>query len=307
MSENILIKQQTFISNVCRNFFNHSHTLNLWSCTYYANWKRTLLKMTWFLPKICILILHALYTNATDDIIVDISNGPIKGEIRTNELTGTRYTAFHAIPYAKPPLSELRFKPPERLAERWNNPYDASNSSNTPICPQLREGNFMNLQDDQLNEDCLYLSVYSPIHIRTIISEFLPVLVWIHGGTFDRGTGMYPYHGPERFIEGDDIIMVSINYRVGILGFLSLETPEIPGNMGLLDQVMALRWVQENIQAFGGDPSKVTIMGESAGSWSSYYHLFSPSSQGLFHRIIAQSGTPMSPAYHEYTGEMASR
>ena len=267
---------------------------------------------------ICICSILALKSNASTDhtVIVSISNGPIKGEVRNNTLTATNYWAFHAIPYAKPPVSQLRFKPPEKFTERWddNNPYDASNSTKTPICPQLAKGNFMNIPEDQFNEDCLYLSVYGPSFTKLagslpVRGASLPVLVWIHGGSFDRGTGMFPYHGPERFIGGDDIIMVSINYRVGILGFLSLGTQEIPGNMGLHDQVMALRWIQENIHAFGGDSNTVTIMGESAGSWSGYYHLFSPASkrEKLFHRIIAQSGTPMSPAYHEYPGEMAER
>ena len=256
----------------------------------------------------CLLSLSTINTEARDEEIVITSNGPIKGEVRRNGLHPyNKYRAFHAIPYAKPPIAELRFKPPEPFTGQWDesNPYDATDSSKTPICPQLAHKNFMHIPEDQLDEDCLHLSVYSPTNVT--IRSALPVLVWIHGGSFDRGTGMFPYHGPDRFIEGDDIVMVSINYRVGILGFLSLGIPEIPGNMGLLDQTMALRWVQENIRSFGGDPEAVTIMGESAGSWSSYYHLFSPPSKGLFHRIIAQSGTPMSPAYHEYPGDMASR
>ena len=256
--------------------------------------------------KLCLLLLFIFKVKATSEDIVTIANGQVQGKITTNELTGKEYRAFHAIPYANPPISNLRFKPPEPFVDKWSDKYDASNSSRAPICPQLAEGNFMNIGEDQLDEDCLYLSVYAPK--KDAFNSSLPVLVWIHGGSFDRGIGMFPFHGPERFIQGDDdMIMVSINYRVGILGFLSLGIPDVPGNMGLHDQVMALQWVQKNIKAFGGDPNTVTIMGESAGSWSAYYHLFSPLSKGLFHRIIAQSGTPMSPAYHEYPGEMAAR
>lgn len=258
-----------------------------------------------FIVKLCFSLLFVFNTKVASEEIVTISNGQIRGEVRKNDLTGNEYRAFHAIPYANPPTSQLRFRPPEPFVEKWKKTYDASNSSRAPICPQLAEGNFMNIDEDQLNEDCLYLSVYGPK--KDTFSKPLPVLVWIHGGSFDRGIGMFPFHGPERFMDGDDIIMVSINYRVGILGFLSLGIPDVPGNMGLHDQVMALRWVQENIASFGGDPDTVTIMGESAGSWSAYYHLFSPLSEGLFHRIIAQSGTPMSPAYHEYLGDMAAR
>ena len=101
--------------------------------------------------------------------------------------------------------------------------------------------------------------------------------------------------------------MVSINYRLGMLGFLSLADTNLAGNMGLLDQVMALKWVQTNIKEFGGDPDRVTIMGESAGSWSAFYHMISPLSKGLFQQVIGQSGTFMSPAWKEYTEDEAVR
>ena len=101
--------------------------------------------------------------------------------------------------------------------------------------------------------------------------------------------------------------MVSINYRLGLLGFLSLATEELSGNMGLLDQVMALQWVQDNIRVFGGDPHQVTIMGESAGSSAVTYHIISPLSQGLFQQAIGQSCTAVSPSWHEYTEEQAER
>ena len=101
--------------------------------------------------------------------------------------------------------------------------------------------------------------------------------------------------------------MVSINYRLGSLGFLSLANDVVPGNFGLLDQVLALEWVQRNSKEFGGDPNKVTIMGESAGSWSVHYHMLSPLSTNLFHQVIGQSGTSVSPGWREYTEEEASR
>ena len=101
--------------------------------------------------------------------------------------------------------------------------------------------------------------------------------------------------------------MVSINYRLGMLGFLSLADTNLPGNMGLLDQVMALKWIQTNIKEFGGDPDRVTIMGESAGSWSAFYHMMSPLSKGLFQQVIGQSGTVMSPNWMEYTEDEAVR
>ena len=101
--------------------------------------------------------------------------------------------------------------------------------------------------------------------------------------------------------------MVSINYRLGMLGFLSLADANLAGNMGLLDQVMALKWVQNNVREFGGNPDRVTIMGESAGSWSVFYHMMSPLSKGLFQQVIGQSGTVMSPAWKEYNENEALR
>ena len=108
-------------------------------------------------------------------------------------------------------------------------------------------------------------------------------------------------------MKGNDIVMVSMNYRLGLLGFLSLGNSEVAGNMGLLDQVMALKWVKDNIKAFVGNPNMITITGQSVGSWSVMYHMLSPLSKGLFHRVIAQSGTPTSFAYHEYTVGEAKR
>ena len=101
--------------------------------------------------------------------------------------------------------------------------------------------------------------------------------------------------------------MVGINYRLGALGFLSLAVDGLPGNMGLLDQVMALQWINENIEKFGGDPNRITIMGESAGSWSVFYHMMSPYSTGLFQNVIGQSGTVTSPSKKEYSADEAHR
>lgn len=140
-------------------------------------------------------------------------------------------------------------------------------------------------------EDCLTLNVYSPLPARR---KPLPVMVFIHGGGFRDGSGSPLIYGPEYLVK-HDIILVTFNYRLEILGFLSLGLKEAPGNAGLKDQVAALRWVRENINAFGGDPQDVTLFGESAGSASVGYHLVSPMSKGLFHKAIMQSGSPISP------------
>ena len=138
----------------------------------------------------------------------------------------------------------------------------------------------MSVQD----EDCLYLNVHVP---EGSGEDPLPVMVWIYGGAFNSGAGFW--YGPGYFMS-HNIIVVTFNYRLGPLGFLSFANDESPGNAGLWDQLAALRWVQTNIAAFGGDPGRVTLAGESAGSFSATYHMLSDHSAGLFHRVIAQSG-----------------
>ncbi|CAH0749938.1 unnamed protein product [Diatraea saccharalis] len=136
------------------------------------------------------------------------------------------------------------------------------------------------------NEDCLFLNVYT----RTLLpTAKLPVIVFIHGGAFMSGSGNDDILGP-RFLLQHDVILVTFNYRLDVLGFLCLDIPEVPGNAGLKDQVAALSWIQNNIEQFGGDASNITLGGESAGSSSVTYHLLSPTSKGLFHKAIAQSG-----------------
>lgn len=138
------------------------------------------------------------------------------------------------------------------------------------------------------SEDCLYLNIHTP-QISTPNLK-LPVMAYIHGGGFTYGSGNVESVGPD-FLVPRGVILVTINYRLGALGFLSLQTPECPGNNGLKDQNLALRWIQKNISAFGGNPDNVTLFGESAGSVSVHYHLLSKLSRGLFHRAITQSGT----------------
>ncbi|XP_013190632.1 esterase E4 [Amyelois transitella] len=145
------------------------------------------------------------------------------------------------------------------------------------------------------NEDCLYLNVYTP-ELPSKVSSPRPVMVYIHGGGFAQGNGtdhdQVNLHG--NFVERG-IVVVSLNYRLGVLGFLSLDLKEASGNMGLKDQCLALKWVKKNINKFGGNPNDVTIYGISAGAASVEYQMVSPMSRGLFHKAIAQSGSSMSP------------
>lgn len=140
------------------------------------------------------------------------------------------------------------------------------------------------------SEDCLYLNVYTPSLEPT---KPLPVMFWIHGGGFSSGSGNSHIYGPD-FLVNQNVVLVTINYRLEALGFLCLDTEDVPGNAGMKDQVAGLRWVQKNIQHFGGDANNVTIFGESAGGASVAYHLVSPMTKGLFKRAILQSGQNLS-------------
>lgn len=142
------------------------------------------------------------------------------------------------------------------------------------------------------SEDCLYLNVYVPVRETTggLRTPPMPVIFWIHGGAFQFGSGMV---NKAKFLMDRDVVLVTINYRLGPLGFLSTEDEIVPGNMGLKDQSMALRWVSENIEWFGGDPKKITLAGLSAGGASVHYHYLSPMSAGLFQGGLSLSGTAL--------------
>lgn len=140
------------------------------------------------------------------------------------------------------------------------------------------------------SEDCLYLNVYTPPRIKYDDEEsLLPVMVFFHGGGWQCGAGIRAFYGPEFLLE-HDVVLVSGNFRVGPLGFLSTGTDDCPGNNGLKDQLEILRWIKKNIRRFGGNPDSVTVFGESAGGATGTYLMMSPLSKGLFHRVISQSG-----------------
>jgi carboxylesterase type B len=257
---------------------------------------------------------------------VTIEQGKLRGSTGTN-LRGETFLKFQGIPYAKPPLGELRFKvtlspigkcvfkfilqspqPPEK----WTGVFDASKEGDVCYCRDLFRPEIISG-----SENCLVLNVYT----KTIPDEkkknLRPVLFWIHGGGFVFGSGTEELYAPDYLIT-EDVVVVTINYRLGILGefvlilnemqkiiichnlvlgFLRMEDPSlgVPGNAGMKDMVMALKWVQKNIDKFGGDPNNVTIFGESAGGASIHLLLLSPMSKGLFHKAIAQSGCAVNP------------
>ena len=208
---------------------------------------------------------------------------------------------FLGIPYAAPPVGSLRWRPPRPPAP-WHGVRSAT--SLPPACPQLANSNGPRSE----NEDCLYLSVYTPTDAHAGRGHrgrrALPVLFWIHGGGLTTGTGNQ--HDGTLMATTNNIIVVSINYRLGVFGFLALPSlsaearDHASGDYGLLDQEAALRWTHRNIAAFGGDPNNVTIAGESAGGYSVCSLLTSPPVRGLFSRAVMESGsctsTPLAAA-----------
>ncbi|XP_070551765.1 acetylcholinesterase-like [Ptychodera flava] len=227
---------------------------------------------------------------AADAPVVEVTSGRVAGTTvefsHPDVATQRTVNIFRGIPYAEPPLGQLRFQPPQGKTA-WEGVYDATEFR--PICPQP----VYNLlpESEPQSEDCLFLNVYAP----QTQSGSLPVMVWIHGGGFLWGSGSSYDSLPLSAI--GNVIVVTINYRLGALGFFLTGDEHATGNYGLLDQIAALQWVQDNIAAFGGDANRVTIFGESAGSISVDFLLFSPLAEGLFERAIMQSGTATMPSF----------
>jgi len=194
---------------------------------------------------------------------------------------------FLGVPYAAPPIDDLRWRAPARVP-RWRGIRDAKTLPNA--CAQLPSTN----GPGSTAEDCLYLSLYRPASFHAFWKRRLPVLIWIHGGSLLNGSGSQ--QDASEMAVSTDTIVVMINYRLNVFGFLALpslsaEAPDgSSGNLGLLDQQASMAWVQRNIAAFGGDPRNVTIAGESAGGGSVCFHLASPTAKGLFDRAVIQSG-----------------
>lgn len=248
---------------------------------------------------IAVFVLCSLRQCSADDVrpAVIINTGQVTG--KQIQVGGQTIDAFLGIPYAEPPIGELRFQKPRPL-KPWNGTYNAVEKPKP--CWQLLLPLFEGVTLDYsstASEDCLYLSVWRPAATQcqtpdSCDERSLPVVVYIHGGGFQWGDSALFINDPANFVALTGVVFVTFNYRVGIMGFLSLEESELPGNMGLWDQNLVLKWVQANIRNFGGDPSKVTLSGQSAGAASVGLHAISPQSKGLFKRIVMQSGSPLS-------------
>ncbi|XP_023492785.2 liver carboxylesterase-like [Equus caballus] len=227
--------------------------------------------------------------------VVDTAQGKVLGKHVSLEGFAQPVAVFLGVPFAKPPLGSLRFAPPQP-ADPW--PFVKNTTSYPPMCSQ--DPVIMEMTSDvatfrkekiafQFSEDCLYLNIYTPADLTK--KSRLPVMVWIHGGGLMVGRAS-DYDGLA-LSSYENVVVVTIQYRLGIWGFFSTGDEHSPGNWGHLDQVAALRWVQENIANFGGDPSSVTIFGESAGGESVSVLVLSPLAKNLFHRAISESGVAL--------------
>ncbi len=217
--------------------------------------------------------------------VVATKSGKIAGSFKNGLYT------FKGIPYAAPPAGELRWLPP-RPVKKWDGIREAKEFG--AIAPQtvLPMGPFGQAPQPPQSEDCLFINVWTP----GLDNAKRPVMVWIHGGAFTLGSGSDPSYDSGVLPKRGNIVMVSMNYRLGMLGFLRLRDVtggKIPatGNEGMMDQVLALKWVKNNIAAFGGDPGNITVFGESAGGMSIACLMAMPSARGLFHKGILESGS----------------
>ena len=231
------------------------------------------------------------------DTIAITQRGPVEGRVKEG------CVLFAGIPYAAPPVGPLRFTPP-RPHEGWSGVRAAQRFGNA--APQPAGQGLTESPPRRMGEDCLLLNVTTP----ALDDARRPVLVWIHGGGFRTGQGAIPWYNGASFAKKGDIVTVSINYRLGALGYANLsgqggDEVASSGLSGILDQVAALEWVRDNIAAFGGDPARVTIAGESAGAMSVGTLLGCPRAKGLFRGAIAQSGASHHTLADDETGEIA--
>jgi len=232
--------------------------------------------------RILIVAMGLAMPAAAESVVVNAPAGKLQGT------TDGRLQVFKGIPYALPPTGEMRWKPPLPM-KKWKGTREATQFGAACIQPKGKPDSIYFWTLPKTSEDCLYLNVWAPANAKKA-----PVFFWIHGGALSGGSGSEPLYDGAKLAERG-IVVVTINYRLGSLGFLvhpalSAESRRnISGNYGLLDQIQALEWVKGNIGAFGGDPANVTIAGESAGGLSVMYLMATPSAHGLFHKAILQS------------------
>jgi para-nitrobenzyl esterase len=238
--------------------------------------------MAWLKALTAGLAAAALAGAAQAADTVKVAQGTLHGA------TVGQVSSFKGIPFAKPPVGDLRWKPPQAPAN-WTGVREATKFG--PVCMQMGRARSGGTADQ--SEDCLFLNVWTPASAKP--GAKLPVMVWIHGGAFIQGAGSSPIYDGTHFAE-HGVVLVSVNYRLGRLGFfahpaLTAENPKGElGNYGLMDNIAALKWVKANAAAFGGDPENVTVFGESAGGILVNFLMASPEARGLFDKAISESG-----------------
>ncbi|MDQ0191502.1 carboxylesterase/lipase family protein [Alicyclobacillus cycloheptanicus] len=235
------------------------------------------------------------------DVLAETRFGLVEG-VREGEVM-----VWKGVPYAAPPMRALRFRPPQEPVP-WSGVREAKVFGPASLQGESPSMRFLGDAPVKQDEDCLYLNIWSP----SKEGNRRPVMVWIHGGSFHYGSGSSRLYDGRFFAEHGDVVVVTINYRLGVFGFLYLdafggEKYRESANCGLLDQVAALKWVHDNIEAFGGDPTNVTIFGESAGAVSVGCLLSMPIARGLFHKAILQSGTARSHVTVEQAAKMTEQ
>lgn len=225
--------------------------------------------------------VYSIKCENPDFKFISTDNGFYKGLRQRTLYENKEYFSFRGIPYANAPINGLRFELPEKYSS-WIGVKDVLKTGSD--CTQINPFNTSEIIGD---EDCLFLNVYTP---NVTLTKKLPVMFFIHGGGYYESSSSELFYGPDFFIE-ENVVLVTINYRLGPLGFLSMDG--LPKNVGLYDQLLALKWVNENIECFGGDKNEITIFGESAGASSVHFLIISPLSKTFFKRAIMQSGTAL--------------
>ncbi|CAN8013702.1 unnamed protein product, partial [Ixodes persulcatus] len=240
------------------------------------------------------LVLSSALPIANETRLVQTGSGLVSG-IRLLD-SGREVDAFLGVPYAEPPVGQLRFRRPQPKLP-WKGVYNAT--SKPPPC-WLLDDSFIEefpVNHSDASEYCLYLNMWRralKCPVKENCDRKRPVVVFKEGSAFQWGDSALNIYDAANFVSLSDLVCVTFNYRLSIFGFLSNKTPEVPGSMGLWDQNLVLRWVHGNIESSGGDPSDVTLIGHSTGGTSAGFHTVSPNSKELFRRVVMQSGTPLS-------------
>jgi len=245
---------------------------------------------------VVVLLCQALAALADvgPDLLVSTTKGKIQG-FEATTVHGRQVSAWYGVPYAQPPVGNLRFRHP-RPIDMWEGVKETKQLPNS--CIQIKDTMWPGFHGSEawnantkLSEDCLYLNVVAP----KTPQKNAAVLLWIYGGGFWGGTTTLDLYDLKTIVSEENIIAVGIQYRVASLAFLYFDTEDVPGNAGMFDQLMALQWVKDNIEQFGGNPNNITLMGESAGACSVSLHLLSPLSRHLFSQAIMQSAAATVP------------